>query len=104
MRVGDVVTDRGGGRRPDGVVSGEVVGYRACGVCIDALDGGGEVVVGDAGEDGPGKGEECNRVTLVDPGFALRNLSISACNCAHSCCFSLYCCFCLRASASRTVC
>ncbi len=86
-----MVTDRGGGGILDvgvedcveGVDPAEEGTNRACGVCIDALDGGGggELVVG---EEGPGNGDECNRMVEVKPGFALRNLSTSACNCAHS--------------------
>jgi hypothetical protein len=55
-----VVTDRGGTRR-EGVDSGDVAEYRACGVCTDALDVGD---VGDVGE-GPGNGEECTREELI---------------------------------------
>lgn len=72
MRVGEVVTDRGGGRRADGIVSGEVVYPRA--------EKGAEGVTGEVGDAGPGKGEECSRVPDEDPGTALRNLSTSACN------------------------
>lgn len=85
MRVGEVVTDRGGGRREEGVVSGEER-YRIEGDCIDEeLEGGGEFgAVGEVGEAGPGNGEEWRRVELADPGFNLRNLSISARNWVHS--------------------
>jgi len=85
MRVGAAVTDRGGGRREEGVVSGEER-YRAGGDCIeDELDGGGKFgVVGEVGEAGPGKGEEWRRKAEADPGFALRNLSTSARNWEHS--------------------
>ena len=85
MRVGEVVTDRGGGRREEGVVSGDDR-YRTEGDCIDEeLDGGGEFgAMGEVGEAGPGNGDECRRVVVVDPGLALRNLSTSARNWVHS--------------------
>jgi hypothetical protein len=49
------------------------------------LDGGGEFgAMGEAGEAGPGKGEEWRREVVAEPGFALRNLSTSARNWVHS--------------------
>lgn len=73
MRVGEVVTDRGGASLAL-CVSGEET-YR---------DGGGEETgvgaVGEVGDAGPGKGEEWRREAAAAPGLALRRRSTSACN------------------------
>lgn len=67
---------------------------RVCGGGVAVLDGG--------GEDGAGKCEDRARGTAPGRGDRRRR-SISAWSCAHSSCFSLYCCFCRRTSASREV-
>jgi hypothetical protein len=79
MRVGEVVTDRGGGRRDEGVVSGEER-YRAelgAGDCTDEEPDGEFGAIGEVGEAGPGNGELCNLDVAALPGLARRNFSTS---------------------------
>lgn len=84
MRVGEVVTDRGGGRRDEAVVSGEER-YRAELGAEDCTDEDGEFgATGEVGEAGPGNGELCNLEVVALPGLALRNLSTSWRNWWHS--------------------
>jgi hypothetical protein len=72
------------------------------GVCRVCDGGGGVAVVNGGEEGGAGKGEDRARGAAPGRGDRRRR-STSAWSCAHSSCFSLYCCFCRRTSASREV-
>lgn len=97
--VGPDEGGRGGGTRVGDCTEGRVVA-EVGGVC--RVCGGGVAVLDGGGDDGAGKGEE--RARGATPGRGdRRRRSISAWSCAHSSCFSLYCCFCRRTSASSEV-